>query len=85
MKLLQYAERVWGIDPNDSQAGEKAIARTEAFFQSLGVKTRLSDYGIGQETIDRIVKRFQDRGTLYMSFLKDVNLDNLEEILTSRL
>lgn len=85
VKLLQYAERVWGIDPNDSQAGEKAIARTEAFFQSLGVKTRLSDYGIGQETIDRIVKRFQDRGTVYMSFLKDVNLDNLEEILTSRL
>ncbi len=85
VKLLQYAERVWGIDPQNSQAGELAIARTEEFFQSLGVKTRLSDYGIGRETIDRIMKRFKERGTQYMSFLKDVNLDNLEAILISRL
>ena len=85
VKLLQYAERVWGIDPQNPQAGELAIARTEEFFQSLGVKTHLSDYGIGRETIDRILKRFEERGTRYMSFLKDVNLDNLEAILISRL
>lgn len=85
VKLLQYAERVWGIDPNAPDAGKEAIARTEEFFQSLGVKTRLSDYGIGQETITRIVERFKERGTQYMSFLEDVNLDNLEDILKSRL
>ena len=85
VKLLQYAERVWGIDPKNPQAGELVIARTEEFFQSLGVKTHLSDYGIGRETIDRILKRFEERGTRYMSFLKDVNLDNLEAILINRL
>lgn len=85
VKLLQYGERVWGIDPKSMNAGELAIARTEAFFRSLGVKTRLSEHGIGQETITRIVERFKSRGTRNMSFLEDVNLDNLEKILISRL
>lgn len=85
VKLLQYAERVWGIDPQDPQAAGQAIKKTEEFFNALGVKTRLSDYGIGQDTIARIVERFKHRGTRYMSFLKDVNLDNLEAILVSRL
>lgn len=85
VKLLQYAERVWGIDPSEPKAGEEAIMRTEEFFQSLGVKTRLSDYGIGKETIERIVERFKQRGTQNISFLEDVNSDNLEQILVSRL
>lgn len=84
-KLLQYAERIWGLDSKDPNAGDKAIAKTEEFFNSLGVKTHLSDYGIGKETIDRIVERFKKRGTQYMTPLKDVNLDNLEAILVSRL
>lgn len=85
VKLLQYGERVWGIDSENPNAGELAIARTEEFFRSLGVKTRLSEHGIGQETITRIVERFKSRGTRNMSFLEDVNLDNLEKILVSRL
>ncbi len=85
VKLLQYAERVWGIDPQDPSAGDIAIAKTEAFFNSLGVKTHLSDYGIGKETIARILERFKGRGEQYISLLEDVNMDNLEEILSSRL
>ncbi|MBP8265735.1 MAG: iron-containing alcohol dehydrogenase, partial [Zoogloea sp.] len=47
-KLLQYAARVWNIDTGSDDARiDAAIARTRAFFESLGVKTRLSDYGIG--------------------------------------
>lgn len=83
-KLLQYGERVWGIDPQRADAADSAIAKTEAFFQGLGVKTRLSDYGIGQDTIDRIVQRFQNRNTS-ISFLEDISLNNLREILESRL
>lgn len=85
VKLLQYGQRVWGIDPQAPGAADLAIARTDEFFQSLGVKTHLSDYAIGVETIQRIMERFKNRGTQYMSFLQDVNLDNLEAILTSRL
>ena len=63
--LLQYAERVFDIkDGSDEEKIEKAIAQTEAFFQSLGVKTHLSDYNISDETIAEIAQRFSDRKML---------------------
>lgn len=62
-KLLQYAERVWGITSGTiDERIDAAIAATEKFFNSLGVATRLSSYGIGEDTITEIVKRFTDRG-----------------------
>jgi NADP-dependent alcohol dehydrogenase len=61
-KLLQYAERVWKIcNGSDEAKINSAIDKTEKFFQSLGIGTKLSDYGVGKETIDRIVKRFEER------------------------
>jgi NADP-dependent alcohol dehydrogenase len=62
-KLLQYARRVWNITiENEEQAIDEAIERTENFFRSIGKKTRLSEYGIGNDVIDTIVQRFTDRG-----------------------
>lgn len=43
----------------------KVIEQTEGFFQSLGVKTRLSDYQIGDETIAELAQRFTDRGAVF--------------------
>lgn len=61
-KLLQYAERVWGITSGTTDERiDAAVARTEEFFRSLGMKTRLSEHNIGDETISTIVKRFRDR------------------------
>ena len=66
-KLVQYAERVWDIKSgSDDEKADAAITRTEKFFQSLGTGTRLSDYGVKQDTIDRIVKRFEERKWLSM-------------------
>ncbi|MDR2414762.1 MAG: iron-containing alcohol dehydrogenase [Odoribacteraceae bacterium] len=84
-KLLQYAERVWGIDPSRPDAGELAIAETEAFFRGLGVKTRLSEYGIGMETIEQIATRLQKRGEFELGGIPDVNTGNVRTILVSRL
>ena len=36
-------------------------SKTEGFFESLGVNTRLSDYGVKMDTIDKIVARFEER------------------------
>ena len=83
-KLLQYADRVWGIDPTRPEAIEEAIARTEDFFNRMGVKTRLSDYDIGLATIDRIEHRFRERGMYALGGIDDVNVDNVREILLSR-
>lgn len=66
-KLLQYGERVWGIKSGtDEERADAAIEKTEKFFQSLGIGTRLSDYGLKKDTIDKIVKRFEDRKWLSM-------------------
>ncbi len=62
-KLLQYGERVWGISEGTvDERIDAAIRRTEEFFSSVGMKLRLSDYGIGEETIRTIVDRFRQRG-----------------------
>jgi NADP-dependent alcohol dehydrogenase len=62
-KLLQYARRVWNITNEDEeQAIDEAIERTENFFRSIGKKTRLSEYGIGDDIIETIVERFKQRG-----------------------
>ena len=46
-KILQYAARVWNIDSgSEDERIDLAIQKTRDFFESLGVKTRLSEYGV---------------------------------------
>ena len=62
-KLLQYAERVWNItEGSDEQRIDEAIRRTQQFFESLGIKTHLSDYQIERAGIDTIVKQLEAHG-----------------------
>ncbi len=62
-KLIQMGERVFGITKGTpDERAEAAIDAAESFFRSLGVKTRLSEYGLGADIIAPIVKRFADRG-----------------------
>ncbi len=62
-KLVQFAERVWGItEGTDEEKIDGAVAATENFYRSLGMMTRLSEHGIGEETIATITKRFTERG-----------------------
>jgi NADP-dependent alcohol dehydrogenase len=61
-KLLQYARRVWGIHGlSAKETIDTAIARTETFFQSVGLPTRLSDYGLTPSDCQVIVERFRQR------------------------
>ena len=62
-KLLQYGERVWGITAGSREERiDCAIARTEEFFRSLGLSTRLPEEGIGAGTIAEVERRFNERG-----------------------
>lgn len=61
-KLLQLGERVWGIqDGSDEERADRTIEKTEAFFRSLGLPTRLGDAQIGDDTIIEIERRFIER------------------------
>jgi len=63
-KLLQYAERVWNItETNEDKKIELAIEKTENFYRSLPLKTKLSEHGIGGDVCEKIVNRFHERGT----------------------
>lgn len=62
-KLLQYAERVWGLrEGPEEERIEGAIRKTEEFFRSVGVPTRLKEYGVGPEAPRRIAEKFERRG-----------------------
>ena len=61
-KLVELCEGIWGVDGGDDYArGDLAIEKTEAFFRSLGLPTRLGEAGIGEETILEIERRFNAR------------------------
>lgn len=62
-KLLQYGARVWNItEGTEDERVAKTIARTVEFFESVGIKTKLSDYNVKADTIDLIVDRLEKRG-----------------------
>jgi NADP-dependent alcohol dehydrogenase len=72
-KLLQYAERVWGLREGDEDARiDAAIERTEAFFRQMGVPTRLPDYGLGTQHIDGIVRALEAHGMVKLGEQRDV-------------
>ena len=81
-KLLQYAARVWNIHSGSADERiDAAIARTRSFFESLGVKTRLSDYGIGAEAIDRIVAQLEAHGMTGIGERREIDLAFSRRIL----
>jgi len=81
-KLVQFAERVWGVsEGSDLEKAEAGIARMRAFFESLGVKTRLSAYGVGAERIPEVVAQLKAHGMVALGEAQDLTLDISEEIL----
>ena len=65
-KLIQYGERVWNITTGTREERiDRAIRCTEDFFRSLGLTTRLHEEKIGEDTINEIERRFNERGVKY--------------------
>ena len=85
-KLLQYAARVWNIDTGSDDARiDAAIARTRAFFESLGVKTRLSDYGIGTDAPQRLLAQLEAHGMTALGERRDMDLALSRRVLEASL
>ncbi|VCZ64596.1 Alcohol dehydrogenase YqhD [Escherichia coli] len=62
-KLAQYGARVWNIPESDSEKmADEAINATVEFFELMGVKTRLSDYGLGAEDISAVIGKLKEHG-----------------------
>ena len=81
-KLLQYAERVWGLTNGDEeQRIDAAIVRTRDFFESLGVKTRLSDYDLGSDVVEPLVEQLKTHGMVKLGEHRDVDLATSRRVL----
>jgi len=85
-KLVQYGQRVWNLHGStDEEIAHQAIAKTDEFFRSLGMKTRLSEHGIGEETIREIVRRFSEPVKVTLGERGSITPEKVGEILRSRL
>lgn len=81
-KLLQYAERVLDIkEGTEDERIELAIKKTREFFESLGIKTRLSDYKVTPDKIDDIVNALDKHGMKALSETHDLTLEISRKIL----
>ncbi len=85
-KLIQYAERVWDIREGDDDACiDLAIEKTETFFHGIGMSTRLSDYNIGADIVDKVVNGLEQHGMTRLSEHQDVTLDVSRKMLEAAL
>lgn len=83
-KLLQFAQRVWDLNSGSEDARiDAAIDKTEAFFNSLDINTRLSHYGIGDKEIDNIITNLEKMGMTALSETRDLSLEDVRAILMS--
>ena len=82
-KLAQYATRVWEITEGTvAEKAEAAIVKTEAFFQSLDINTKLSDYTTDFEgTAEKIEERFTQRGWLVLGEHKSLKPADIAKIV----
>lgn len=81
-KLLQYAERVWKIESgSEEEKVDLAIRKTREFFESLGIKTRLSQYGVGADQIPAVVEQLKAHRMDALSETRDITPDISQKIL----
>ncbi len=83
-KLAQYAERVWKITEGSVEdKAHQAITKTEKFFISLGIKTKLSEYTDNYKgTAEKISQLFADRKWLGIGENRNITPDDVKTILT---
>jgi len=85
-KIIQYGERVWKItEGTEDERIDATIQKTVEFFESVGIKTKLSDYGVGREIIAKIAARFVKRGIKAIGERGDLTIDDVAKILEIQL
>ncbi|MBT9508585.1 iron-containing alcohol dehydrogenase [Rhodoferax sp.] len=85
-KLLQYGERVWGIQSGtDDERITAAIDKTRDFFERMGIPTRLSAYGLAADAIDVVIRQLEEHGMTKLSERGDVTPEVSRRVLEAAL
>jgi len=81
-KLLQFAQRVWGIrSGNEDYQIAEGIKMTREFFERMGVKTTLSDYKIDSTGIEKVVAQLKSHQMIKLGENGDVTPEVARQIL----
>lgn len=81
-KLAQYGKRIFNLTGTDDEIADEAINKTVAFFHTMGMDTKLSDYTKEYDnTADFIVDRFKERGWLGLGEKQLVTLEKVTAIV----
>ncbi|MDY7574539.1 iron-containing alcohol dehydrogenase [Actimicrobium sp. CCI2.3] len=81
-KLLQYAARVWHLTEGDEDTRiEAAIVKTQAFFEQMGVKTRLSDYELNADAVEAVLAQLSAHKMTTLGERRDVTLEVSRQVL----
>ncbi len=85
-KLLMFAKNVWGIEgKTPEQRIEMAINKTEDFFNSLGVPTKLKAYKLDEKDIDQLIESLAPILQTGLGENRDINAIKAKEILMGAL
>jgi NADP-dependent alcohol dehydrogenase len=85
-KLIQYGKRVFNLQHSDEERLiDETIAHTRAFFEQMGVPTRMADYGIKAEAVDALVAKLEQHRMFKLGEHGDITLDVSRQILTAAL
>jgi NADP-dependent alcohol dehydrogenase len=85
-KIIRLGEQVFGIYNNLSREEriEYTINAVDSFFNEMGVKTHLDDYGLGLEAVESVYQRLKTRGWV-LGEKRNVTAEVVKDILLTRL
>ncbi len=82
-RMLQYAQRVWGVEmdyDHPERTVAAGIAATEAYFRSLGMPGTLRELGLGEDAIDEMAERCTNYGKRTLHSYVPLNKKEIMEI-----
>lgn len=83
-RFCMYAENVWGIKVTDKfAAANKAIVKTEKYFNALGLPSKLSDVGIDDEKFQEMASEAVRTSGIATRSYYHLDVDDIVKILES--
>ena len=81
-KLLQYGDRIWGLtEGSEDERIDQAIAKTKAFFETMNLKTNLSDHGLTRDNIPEILDSLRAHDMVRLGEDQDVTPEVVRQAL----
>lgn len=81
-KIIQLGTQVFKLSAaSDDALVDKTIEATQAFFEQMQVKTRISDYGLAKSAIGEVLNKLEENARLKLGEHNDITLDVSKEIL----